>query len=348
MSQSSSKEVRSKSRTRLVALVGVAVGIVLSFGTRDVSADSGPVLRIPEASYDFGSVPQGQRVEHEFVIKNEGDSDLIIQRLSPSCGCTAAAVSANTIKPGATEKIRVTFNTAGFHGSKTKSVSILTNSREQAEGALQIHGTIERGVNVTPERIDFGDLTAETSPPMRTKEVTVEVQEGVNREIAAVRSISPYISVSASGSQGRAKRYSIKLLPETPRGLFRDRVLIEFKDPDQPAINVPVTASVLGDLRLIPSTVSFGILSGDEVMERRVRFENTSRAPVEVKEVKSAHPAVAASIVQVEPGKRSVIVITVDPKRISGDLRANIDVITSSAEQEKLSLAVFGVQPPPQ
>jgi hypothetical protein len=105
-------------------------------------------------------------------------------------------------------------------------------------------------------------------------------------------------------------------------------------------------ASILGDLRLVPSSVSFGIVSGSEMLERRVRFENSSKGPVDVTEVVSSHPAVTASVQPVTPGKRSVIVIQVDPKKISGDLRANLTVKTSSADSSTLSLAVFGVEPP--
>lgn len=311
-------------------------------------ADTGPLLRIPETMYDFGSVSQGQRVEHEFVIKNEGDADLVIQKLSPSCGCTAAAASSQAVKPGATEKIKVTFNTAGFHGQKTKSVSILTNSREQSEGTVQLRGTVELGVTLNPEHIDFGEISADTSEPLRTKEVSVEEQEGMGREIAAVRSVSPYLTVVELSSEGRRKRYAVKISPQTPRGPFRDRILLEFKNPEHAAINIPITATVVGELRLIPSTLSFGLVSGDQVIERRVRFENMSKTPVDIKEVKSSHPAVSASVVSVEPGKRSVVVVKLDPKKLSGDLKASIEVSTSHATESTLSLAVFGIQPPQQ
>lgn len=309
-------------------------------------AESGPVIKISDSVYEFGSVPQGQRVDHEFVIRNEGDADLIIQRISPSCGCTAATATSNVIKAGTSEKLKVIFHTAGFFGEKTKSVTVVTNARNEPESTMKLHGSVIRDIIVTPERVDFGDVTSETSDTMRTREIVVEVAEGASREIAGVRSGSPSISVTPLGNQGRGKRYAVKLLPDAPRGLFRDRVLVELKDPGLSAVNVPVMASILGDLRLVPSSVSFGIVSGSEMLERRVRFENSSKGPVDVTEVVSSHPAVTASVQPVTPGKRSVIVIQVDPKKISGDLRANLTVKTSSADSSTLSLAVFGVEPP--
>ncbi len=311
----------------------------------DSQADEGAVANVAEPNYNFGTVSQGQKVEHEFVIRNDGDADLVIQRVAPSCGCTAAAMSASAIKPGASEKIKVTFNTAGFFGSKTKSVSVLTNARNQAELVLKLQGVIERHVTISPERLDFGDIGSETSPPSRTREFTVEVVEGVDKQIANVRSLSKFLSVQAQGVQGRAQKYSVVVLPGAPRGEFRDRVLIDFKNPDHSAINVPVNASIVGDVRLIPATVSFGIISGDQTMERRVRFENNYAQSVVIQGIKSSHPAVSASVLPVAEGKRSVIVITVDPKKVTTDLQASLEVATSHPEEKTIALNVFGVLP---
>ena len=322
------------------------VATVAALSVSTANADVGPIAVVPEATYEFGSVSQGAKVEHEFGIKNTGDSDLIIQRIAPSCGCTAAAMSAQAIKPGGQEKIKVTFNTAGFYGDKTKVVSVYTNAREQSTITLKVHGTVIRDVIVNPERIGFGELAPDASLPLRTREFSVEVVAGASREITKVHSLSKYLEVKPLGSEGAAKKYSVVLSPETPRGEFRDRVLIEFKDPDHSSINVPINASIVGDVRLIPSTISFGIIGGDQALERRVRFENSSRQSVEIQGVTSSHPAVSASVLPVEAGKRNVIVVTVDPRKVTADLKASIEVRTSHPQEQVLSLNVFGVQPP--
>ncbi len=328
-----------------LAKYAVIAWCALSLQFDSATADEGAVATVLEPNYNFGTVSQGQRVEHEFAVRNDGDADLVIQRVAPSCGCTAAAMSASAIKPGTSEKIKVTFNTAGFYGAKTKTVSVLTNARNQAELVLKVQGTIERHVIVSPERLDFGDIGSDTSQPLRTREFTVEVVEGVDKQVADVRSVSKFLSVQAQGTQGRAQKYSVVLLPGAPRGELRDRVLVEFKNPDHSAINVPVNASVLGDVRLTPSTVSFGIINGDQKIERRVRFENNSAQSVVIQEVKSSHPAVAATVLPVAEGRRSVIVITVDPKKITTDLQTSLEVTTSHPEEKAIALNVFGVLP---
>jgi hypothetical protein len=310
------------------------------------SAQSGPKLVIPQNEFDFGSVSQGQKVEHDFVVRNDGDEDLVIQRIAPSCGCTAAAMSAGAVKPGTSEKIKVAFNTAGFYGSKTKSVSILTNARENPEAVLKLKGVIVRGVTVTPERIELGDVSPGASEAVRTKEFVVEVSQDSGREISSVRTTSKFLSVSPLGGDASSKRFAVRMLPGAPRGEFRDRVVIEFKNQDHSAVNVPVVASVLGDIRVNPSSISFGIIDGKQPIERRVRFENASDIGVSIVDIVSGHPAVTASVVNVEAGKRGVIVVTVDPTKVTGDLKSTIEIKTTHPEESVIALGVFGVQAP--
>ena len=46
-----------------------------------LAADSGGRMQIAETSYDFGSVPVDQKVEHSFAIKNTGSGPLSLGRL---------------------------------------------------------------------------------------------------------------------------------------------------------------------------------------------------------------------------------------------------------------------------
>jgi hypothetical protein len=53
-------------------------------GTGDQAAttDTGGKLQITETSYDFGAVPVGETVEHQFEIRNKGTGPLQLGELS--------------------------------------------------------------------------------------------------------------------------------------------------------------------------------------------------------------------------------------------------------------------------
>jgi len=46
------------------------------------TVDTGGRLQVTETSYDFGSVPVGQEVKHDFVLKNNGTGPLDLGQMS--------------------------------------------------------------------------------------------------------------------------------------------------------------------------------------------------------------------------------------------------------------------------
>jgi hypothetical protein len=43
-----------------------------------------PSIMINTESYDFGTITQSDKIEHTFDFKNNGNEDLVIERLAPS------------------------------------------------------------------------------------------------------------------------------------------------------------------------------------------------------------------------------------------------------------------------
>ena len=336
------------SRPFLVSRLLVAIGALL-VGTscaREVVAEARPVISLASNSYDFGTVAQGTKVTHEFEVRNTGTADLVIQRLSPSCGCTATQLASPIIKPGGSEKVRVTFDTSGFMGDKTKSVVIASNDASNPELVVTIKGQVLSSFTVEPARVDFGEILPSSPLAARQKQVTFSVAEGSDLTISKVTSLSKHLVASPVSAQGNRATVTIEILPTVPLGEFRDRVVFELDGGRRASVNVPVNASVQGDLRLNPSTISFGVLGGDAPLERRIQFENKGRDPVSIQSITTSNAAISASMVNVQPGRLGVLVVKVDPRRVSGDLKETVELKTSHPTQSSLSVNVFGVLPP--
>jgi hypothetical protein len=56
----------------------------LSDSAKVEASDKVPVIYAPQPDFDFGTVKQGERVEHVFTIKNTGTADLEIIRAKGS------------------------------------------------------------------------------------------------------------------------------------------------------------------------------------------------------------------------------------------------------------------------
>lgn len=83
-------------------------------------------LKIDE-SYDFGKIPQGKPVTHDFSVTNTGATSLKINNVQASCGCTTPSWDKDSaIDPGASGKITVGYN-AQAEGAFAKNITITYN-----------------------------------------------------------------------------------------------------------------------------------------------------------------------------------------------------------------------------
>lgn len=90
----------------------------------------GPKVSAQQLEYNFRDVNQGDVVSHSFVLSNNGGDLLSILDVKASCGCTAANPDKNSLKPGETTNIVVSFNSKGRKGVQTKTVTVKTNDKE--------------------------------------------------------------------------------------------------------------------------------------------------------------------------------------------------------------------------
>ena len=92
-----------------------------------------PLLQMPSADYDFGSIPVRPAVTHIFAVQSMGTADLVLRNLVTSCGCTTAKLSSSVIPAGQRADLTVTFD-PGFHkveGETTRLVWFGTNDPTQ-------------------------------------------------------------------------------------------------------------------------------------------------------------------------------------------------------------------------
>lgn len=104
----------------------------------------GAILFLPETQHDFGKVPEGQKVEYTFNFENKGTESLVIKDVKTSCGCTAAVVSNNSIKPGEVGSIKVDFDTKNRLGRNSKSITIVSNDTKQPNKVLTIYADVQK------------------------------------------------------------------------------------------------------------------------------------------------------------------------------------------------------------
>lgn len=87
------------------------------------------VIEFENDFYDFGRIIQGEKVSYNFKFKNTGKSDLIISRVTSTCGCTVGDFPRTPVRPGETSKIEVKFDSENRRGFQNKSITVLSNAQ---------------------------------------------------------------------------------------------------------------------------------------------------------------------------------------------------------------------------
>ena len=80
-----------------------------------------PKIVLLEDFYNFGSVGPTELATHDFVIANQGDAPLTINRAYTTCGCTTADFTATVIPPGKVSIVTMVYD-AGFHDARGQTV----------------------------------------------------------------------------------------------------------------------------------------------------------------------------------------------------------------------------------
>ncbi|MBQ4822912.1 DUF1573 domain-containing protein [Aquimarina sp. MMG016] len=101
--------------------------------TRDAKSIALPVMAFTETEYDFGTINEGDKVEHEFTFTNTGKAPLVIINAKGSCGCTVPEWSKEPIAPGASGTLLVAFNSNGKPNLQNKQITITANTEKGKE-----------------------------------------------------------------------------------------------------------------------------------------------------------------------------------------------------------------------
>ncbi|HLF32769.1 MAG TPA: DUF1573 domain-containing protein [Cyclobacteriaceae bacterium] len=100
-----------------------------------------PSFRFEHSEFDFGTINEGEIVEHLFRFTNVGTAPLVIKKASASCGCTVPSSPKDPIQPGESSEIKVRFDSSNKPNQQVKTITIEANT-DPVLTKLQIKGFV--------------------------------------------------------------------------------------------------------------------------------------------------------------------------------------------------------------
>jgi len=205
-----------------------------------------PVLQVQEPKFDFGEVYQGNKVLHIFRFSNQGDEDLLIDRVSSSCGFTAVLVSEKKLSPGGQGELQANFDSTRFHGTVSKTIYIYSNDPVNPVMQLHIQGKVLETVVVEPSQVNLGQVKAEE--PVQSK-VVLRNQGAEPLTLGEPRSTAKELKVKmpkASFSPGEEVTLELQLTPKPGQTRFSGYVLVPVTGVPKNELRIPVYATIIG------------------------------------------------------------------------------------------------------
>jgi len=111
--------------------------LISLFAGQTPAKENASKITFNETKHDFGKVKEGVELTFVFKFKNDGDKNLVIQKVHASCGCTGVAVGdKKEFKNGEEGEIKVSFNTSRRSGTQSKTVTVQSNDPENPVAVL--------------------------------------------------------------------------------------------------------------------------------------------------------------------------------------------------------------------
>jgi hypothetical protein len=233
----------------LLAALLVATG---AFG-QDVATPAGPKIACDEPTYNFGQQSPSQKVEHTFVVRNEGDLTLEIGNVRTSCGCTVANVSDKMLEPGESTDVVVVLDLKNRKGRQHKVITVECNDRSQPRYRLQLQGEAVSNIDLQPSRLYLGQVDDSTGA---TATADVVAMTGTVFQIKEVSVRSRVLEASLETvTDGSHYRVHVKTVNPMPRGPFQGIIHLVTDNDKTPTLDLNVSGVVPEALSVAPREI---------------------------------------------------------------------------------------------
>lgn len=311
-------------------------------------ATTGPKAAVAEPIKDMGLVPKGDKIAHDFEIRNEGTTPLEITEARAACGCTVAKFD-RTIAPGQTGKVSLEIDTATFNGPTSKGVTVFTNDPAMPQIELTVRANVEPIIQVKPGYARYITVQGEKEKGHIVQ--TLWSPDGAPLEIVKVESPYPFLKVEyheataeerLADARGRQWKINMTLDHDAaPVGALAGYLLVHVNHPKQKLVQIPISGFVRPVIAVTPPTANFGSIELKEPKKAVINIRSFSTEPIRVTSVE-AGAGVDAQLEQVQEGREYQVRLTLKPGIGKGPINHKITIHTDSPKQPVIEVDLVG------
>jgi uncharacterized protein DUF1573 len=316
--------------------------------TASALAAGKPKAVVTEPLKDAGVIPKGDKITHDFIIRNEGDAVLEITNVQPACGCTVVEFD-KSIAPGQTGKVHAVLDTTDFGGPIGKGVTVFTNDPDTPQIELTIHARVEPRIAVKPGYARY--IVVQKESVQGTIAQTLWAPDGTPFEVTSVESPWPFMKVAyheakpeerIPNAEGRQWRVDMTLSNDEAKvGALADYVTIHTTHPKQKIVQIPVSGFVRPVMAVTPPRADFGSISLKEPVKTSINIQNFATEPIRITSVESVK-GVDAKVEPLQEGREYQVRLVLNQNLGKGAFNGKLKIHTDSPKVPVLEVELKG------
>jgi uncharacterized membrane protein len=199
-------------------------------------------------THDWGTVAPG-KLTAAVQVKNTGNVDLKITDVHPGCGCTAAPIDKNLLKPGEIGTINITLDVTSRTGPTEKIVTITSNDSTNVSRVLHLKADVHRAVTVTPMQymlVNNANLGAEAAATAITIKNTSDAAFTVQApKLSADANFAARFDMKGSKELKPGEQFELKtfVTPKDAQSII-GTISLKTSSTETPSIDIPVSGTM--------------------------------------------------------------------------------------------------------
>jgi len=239
-----------------ILILGVAFNL-FSVGCNRHTAIEGPLVYLDAAEYNAGIVTRDALLDHYFKVENRGNKPLILQDVKTSCGCAAAIIQKEEIKPDESGYVQISFRPSGSAGTKTATAVVTTNDPANNKIMLRMRCDFRPELYTVPEKLNLGRFPADVVEVVKS---SFTVASGNELEVFEILEIDTTATPELSASYEMVRlgiEYEISVTNNKPivAGGYSGTIVVKTSNRKIPKLSIPVMGNALRPVEVQPTTV---------------------------------------------------------------------------------------------
>jgi hypothetical protein len=221
-----------------------------------------PKVVVDKLDYNFGTLDIEKNGKHEFTVSNQGNALLKITKGETTCRCATGDLEKSELPPGESTQLRLNWRPTAEVGPYEQTASFYTNDPLKPKFTIKISGKITATLRILPAALVLSRISAN-----ETTQGSVTVLSFLDQplEIKSYRfeddptskffdlSLTPLSEDELKGHAGAKSGYlaTVKIKPGLPQGTFRQRIVLETNNPDNPERVISVDGAIGYDISVV-------------------------------------------------------------------------------------------------